>query len=132
MKILKTALISVLLMYVFSACVPAPLILAGASGGAVYSSTTNSVKDVFNISKEQAFETMIGIIAADDGHISVSSIADGRIEAKIGKSLVVVTIKPINDQAIEVTVRAHKYVELLPDKETAVKYYRAFVNEVVK
>ncbi len=114
-----------------SACVP--LVIGGASGGAVYSGTSDHIEDVFSISKEQAFETMIGLITKDEGQIKVSSITDGKIHATIGKTLLYVTITPVDDMTIKVSIRAKKkHIELIPDKESAVRYYRAFVKAVMK
>lgn len=129
---MKFAAMSVMLLLLVSACVPAPLIIGGASGGAVYSTTSDHIKDTFNISKEQAFEVMIGIVANEDGRVTISSIADGKIEAKLGKSLLFVNIKPIDDTMIELSIRAKKHIELIPDRDTAVKIYRTFVREVMK
>lgn len=132
MNIIKAAVISALLTLFIGACVPVPLILGGASGGAVYSTTNDHIKDVFSISKEQAFETMIGLIAAENGQVTKSSMENGNIEAKVGKSLLFVTITPLNERQIEVSIRAKKYNELIPDKDAAVKFYRSFVKEVSK
>jgi len=132
MNSLKFAVLSAMLMVFISACVPAPLIFGGASGGAVYSTTSDHITDVFNISKEQAFETMIGLITKEDGSVTVSSISDGKIEAKLGKTLLFVTIKPVDDTSIEVSIRAKKHIELIPDKEASIRIYRAFVKEVMQ
>jgi hypothetical protein len=136
MKNFRLLVLSVALMSFFSACVPAPLLLVGAAGGAaggtVYSKTNGTIKDIFNISKEQAFETFVGLINNDQGVVIVSSIADGNIEAKVGKSLLFIAIKPVNDMSIEVEIKAKKYNELIPDNDTAVRYYRTFIKEVTK
>jgi len=132
MKNLRAAIIMLVLLTAIGACVPFPLILAGGTGGAVYSTTSDHIEDVFNISKEQAFETMIGLITQDDGQVNVSSISDGVIEARIGETLLFVNITPINDMSIKVSIRAKKHIELIPDKDAAVKYYRMFIKEVTK
>lgn len=132
MKNIKFAVILTVLILALGACVPAPLIIGGASGGAVYSTTNDHIKDTFNISREQAFEVMIGILTSEDGKIEESSIADGKIKAKLRKSTVYITIKPVNERATEVAIRAKKHIELIPDKETSVRLYRVFVKEVMK
>jgi hypothetical protein len=132
MQRMKLTVMSVMLLLFISGCIPAPLIIGGASGGAVYTTTSDHIKDTFNISKEQAFEVMIGIVAKEDGSVTVSSIADGKIEAKLGSSLLFVTIKPIDETMIEVSIRAKKHMELIPDKDTAVRIYRTFVKEVMQ
>ncbi|PLX69775.1 MAG: hypothetical protein C0603_02245 [Denitrovibrio sp.] len=132
MKNLRVAAVLLVLLTVMGACVPFPLFVGGASGGAVYSSTSDHIEDVFNISKEQAFETIIGLVAKDDGQIKVSSITEGKIQAGIGKTLLYVNITPIDDMTIKVSFRAKKHIELIPDKEASVRYYRAFVKEVMK
>jgi len=130
MRNFKTAVVLAAAMFVLGAC--APLIIGGASGGAVYSTTSDHIKDNFRISKEQAFEVLVGLITADDGKITVSSIAEGKIQARIGNSFLFVNIKPINDMTIEVSFRAKKHIEIIPDKDTAVRYYRSFVKAVMK
>ena len=132
MKNLKVATVLLVLFTVMGACVPFPLIVGGASGGAVYSGTSDHMEDVFNISKEQAFETMIELITKDDGQIKLSSITDGKIQAGIGKTLLYISITPIDDMTIKVSIRAKKHIELIPDKETAIRYYRSFVKAVMK
>lgn len=128
----KAAVFSALLLLMVGACVPAPLLIGAASGGAVYSVTNDYIKDYFNISKEQAFETMMGIIAQENGEVTSSSIKDGKIVAKIGESNLFIDITPVNDRTIQVVFRAKKRVELLPDKELSVRIYRSFVKAVTK
>lgn len=132
MKHIKSSVLALVMMMLVSACVPAPFVLAGAAGGGTYAVTSDHIKDTFQISKEQAFETMIGIVASDDGKVTASSIADGKIEARIGKSILFVNIKPLNERLIEVSFRAKKHIELIPDKETSIRYYRRFIKEVTQ
>ncbi|PLX65724.1 MAG: hypothetical protein C0602_13415 [Denitrovibrio sp.] len=132
MKHIKNSVLSLVLLFLVSACIPAPLIIAGGAGGGTYAFTSDHIKDKFDISKEQAFETLIGIITSNDGKVVVSSIADGKIEARIGKSILFVRIKPLNERTIEVSFRAKKHIELIPDKETSIRYYRLFIKEVTK
>ncbi|ADD68180.1 hypothetical protein Dacet_1410 [Denitrovibrio acetiphilus DSM 12809] len=132
MRKIKLAVMLSVLTFALSACALAPLVVGGAAGGAVYSTTSDHIKDVFSISKEHAFETMVGIIAGEDGKITLSSITDGKIEARLGDSLLFVAISPLNETSTEVSIRAKKHMELIPDKDTAVRIYRAFVREVMK
>ncbi|TCK60773.1 hypothetical protein [Seleniivibrio woodruffii] len=113
-------------------CFPAPLIFAGAAGGAVYSTTNDTMTDTFVMSKEQAFEVMIGILNKEDAKINVSSIADGKIEAKTATSAIYVRIEPFNAESIKMSINAKKNIELIPDKDTAVRIYRLFIKETIK
>jgi hypothetical protein len=133
MKSVKTIILSIAMILMVSACVPAPIIVGGVAGsGAVYTTTNDTIKDVFQISKESAFETFIGIFNREDAKIRLSSISDGKIEAVVGVSIVFVDIKPVNENSIKVTIKAKKHIEFVPDKETSVRIYRLFIKEVTK
>lgn len=133
MKQIKAVILSIMLLSIFNACVPAPIVVgAVVAGGGTYSITNGTIKDVFNVSKESAFENFVSIIADEEGQVKVSSIAEGKIEAKIGVSLVFITIVPQNENSIKVTISAKKHIELLPDKNTAVRIYRLFIKKVTK
>jgi len=110
-------------------CVPAPLIFAGASGGAVYSTTSDHITDVVNVSKEEAFEIMIGVITSEDGRVTLSSISEGKIEARIGKSLIFVSLTPLTENSAKLSIRAKKHNELIPDKDASIRVYKKFIKE---
>lgn len=131
MKLAKTLLLVSLPALIWG-CFPAPLILVGASGGAVYSTTNDRISDTFVMSKEQAFEVMIGILNAQEAKINISSISEGKIEAQIDKSFVFVNITQASTETIKLVINAKKHVELLPDRDTAVKIYRLFIKETAK
>lgn len=134
MKKIKTLIVLSVFAFIISGCV-APLlvtpVVVGAAGGAggVYSVKTDSVEDNFNITKDRAFEIMIELIKADNGIITKSSIYDGRIDGELVSSKIYVTIKQINDTQVHMKIEARKNLNLLPDKETAVRLYRQFVKD---
>jgi len=118
--------------FVMYSCVPAPLIFGGAAGGAVYTTTNDSVTDVFTMSREQAFEVLIGILNSENAQVTLSSIADGKIEARTNNAVIYITITQFNAESIKINFSAKKHVELLPDKDTAVRMYRLFIKETIK
>ncbi|MGE4318006.1 MAG: hypothetical protein AB7E96_03780 [Deferribacterales bacterium] len=134
MKLNTLVLASVFaLMGIMWGCVAAPVVVAGAAGGgAVYSVTADTVTDTFTMSKEQAFEVMIGILNSQDAKITLSSISDGKINAQIEKSLVYVSIEQFNADSIKLVINAKKHIEFLPDKDTAVRIYRLFIKETTR
>lgn len=113
-------------------CFPAPLLLAGLAGGGVYSITNDTITDIFAMPKEKAFETMVGILTEQEAKITKSSIADGKIEATLGKSELFIRIEQYNADNIKLIINAKKQVELIPDRDTAVRVYRLFIKETVK
>ena len=129
---LHKILIVVVAAFVMYSCIPAPLIFGGAAGGAVYTTTNDTITDVFTMPKERAFEALIGILNEENAQITLSSIADGKIEARTSTSVVYLTIVPFNADSIKITFSAKKHVELIPDKDTAVRIYRLFIKETIK
>jgi len=131
MKNIKLLILATLFSFVFSGCVAvAPVVVAaGAGAGGVYSVTTDSIEDNFNMSKDLAFETMIEIIKAENGIITKSSIYDGKIEGELISSKLFIEIKAVNDKQVKVKIEARKGMNLLPDKETAVRVHRLFLKE---
>jgi hypothetical protein len=126
------------LIFVFTAalvmysCIPAPLIFGGAAGGAVYSTTNDSVSDVFTMPKEEAFEVLIGILNRENAQITLSSIADGKIEARTSTSVIYINITQFNAENIKLAINAKKHIEFVPDKDTAVRIFRLFIKDTVK
>jgi hypothetical protein len=131
MKLHKLILIAAAALVMYS-CVPFPIVMGGAAGGAVYSTTNDSVSDVFTMSKEQAFEAMIGILNRENAQITLSSIADGKIEARTNTSVIYINITPFNAESIKVAINAKKHIELVPDKDTAVRIFRLFIKETIR
>lgn len=131
MKFGKLLLVVSMLTLVWG-CFPAPLLLGGAAGGAVYSTTNDRITDTFVMSKEQAFEVMIGILNAQEAKINISSIADGKIEAQVDKSLVYINITQASADSVKLAINSKKHIELLPDRDTSVRIYRLFIKETVK
>lgn len=113
-------------------CFPAPVIFAGLAGGGVYSVTNDTISDAFAMPKEKAFETMVNILTEQDAKITSSSIADGKITASLNKSVIYVRIDQYNADSVKLTINAKKEVELIPDRDLAVRIYRLFIKETVK
>ncbi|WP_022850017.1 DUF3568 family protein [Limisalsivibrio acetivorans] len=111
-------------------CVPAVFLLGAGAAGTTYSVTTDSITDTVNISRERSFEVMVDVIKNDKGIILESSIAEGRIYAEMLGSEVIVTFENIGEGSTKIKIRARKTLNLMPDKETATRVYKSFIQEV--
>lgn len=130
-RVFKSITIFIFVGFLFSGCVIAPVIVAGAAGaGATYSLTTDSVIDTLPHSKEKLVETFVEIIRESKGKILFVSISEGKVKAEFGKKRAYLDVQSDGENTSKVKIRVRKGFQMLPDKEGSLKLYKTLLNRL--
>jgi len=104
----------------------AVLIGAGAAGG--YAISNDSVKNAFDRSPRQVYRHSLAVVKKM-GETTMEDVKNHRIEARVQEVNVVVTIKSLTKQTVELEVSARNKL-LMPRVDVAQEVYNAIVERM--
>ena len=114
------------LQLVLSGCVAAGA--AAAVGAATYSITQDSITDHTKTESEKVIENFVDIIKENNGLTLYVSLKEGKVKAEINKKKVYLDVETVGDNLTKFTISVRKGLQLLPDKEEAMKLYKELVK----
>lgn len=110
------------LQMIISGCVAAGA--AAAAGAATYSITQDSVTDHTKVEPERIIENFVEVVKDNDGFTLYVSLTEGKVRAEINKEKVYLDVKRAEDNMTKYTIAVRKGLQLLPDKDAAMKLYK--------
>ncbi len=114
------------LQLIISGCVAAGA--AAAAGAATYSITQDSITDHTKADTEKVIENFVEVIKDNKGLTLYVSLKEGKVRAEINKKKVYLDVEKAEDNLTKFTIAVRKGLQLLPDKEEAMKLYKELVE----
>ena len=105
-----------------------PLLWLGAGVAGGYAIGTDSVSNQFALSKEKLFRHS-AVVARRMGMVTVEDDARGVIQLKVGEADVTITITPLTDKTVGLTVKARNPL-LMPQVAVAQRVYNAIAQRL--
>lgn len=102
------------------------LLGVGLAGG--YAVSQDSVRNVFDLPKNRIFDQSLAV-AKQQGVVTVEDRVHGRIQAKIQKTNITITVRPLTRRAIELKVQGRNDV-LLPEMDVVQDVYTKILEHL--
>lgn len=102
------------------------LVGAGAAGG--YAISRDSVKNVFDLPKEHVHDVSAAVLK-ERGVVKTDNRAHGQIKGEVQDVDILITIKPVTKQTVELKVRGRNRL-LMPQVDTAQEIYNGIVERL--
>jgi hypothetical protein len=116
----------ILLQAALTGCVAAGA--AAAAGAATYSITQDSITDHTNVDSDIVIENFVQVVKDNKGLTLYVSLKEGKVRAEINKKKVYLDVEKTEDKKTKFTIAVRKGLQLLPDKEEAMKLYKELVE----
>ena len=102
------------------------LVGAGVAGG--YAISKDSVRNVFDLPKEQIFGESL-TVAREAGAVTLEDRAHGRIKAEVQGVTVTGTVKPLTKRTVELKVTGRSHL-LMPKVDVAQEVYNKIAERL--